>query len=193
MSLEIISYNSEKIIIQNLFEGGEISNIEIIQKRTISLFSEFIEKIINSLNSSKELSRFKPEKEILNIRKFIYHSMRLIVDSEESTFSKIKFYSLYDHLDNSLYSIEKLVKILGQKKYDPKTINLIEEILMLFIKFLHLKKNLEIDSLNQLIIERHKLIKKISASKLKIEDSKLIREIKIFLNLHNDFILANLK
>jgi len=193
MGMEIISHNNKTIIIQNLFEGGEVSNLSLIQKRTISLFTEFLERVINSLDSPGDLHNFQIEKEALNIRKFIYHNMRLIVDSEESTFSKIKFYALYDHLDNSLHSTEKLITLLIQKKPSQKVVALIGEIFVLFIKFLHIKKNIETPSLNRLIAERHNLLKKISDSNLNVGESKIIREIRIFLNLHHDFILANLR
>lgn len=194
IGMEIVSHSKEKIIIQNLFEEGEISSLSIVQDRTTSLYSDFLERIIDTLESSKNFNNFQTEREILNIRKFIYHNMRLIVDSEKSTFSKIKLYVLYDHLDNSLYSIEKLIKLFAQtKRITNKVIELIKEIFLIFIKFLHMKKGIELASFNKIIIDRENLYKKISESKLNLEESKITREIEIFLNLHNDFVLMGLK
>ncbi len=194
MGMEIVSHNNKEIIIQNLFEGDEISNLSVIQKRTISLFSEFLERIISALDSPIELAHLKIDKDIINIRKFIYHNMRLIVESEESTFSKIKSYVLYDHIDNSLYSTEKLIQLLKQTKtLSKKSKNLIKEIFVLFIKLLNMNSDIKIADSNQLIFERQNLLKKIAKIKLNLEETQILRELRIFLNLHHDFFLANLK
>lgn len=194
IGMEIISHRKDKIIIQNLFEEGEVSNLPIIQKRVVSLYSELIEKTIEKMDSSKNFQNPQISRETINIRKFIYYNMRLVVNSEKSIFSKIKLYVLYDHLDNSLYNIEKLIKFLGKKKkINKKITGLIKEIFSIFISFLHMDENLDTFSINNLITNRENLLKSISKEKLNIEENKIIREIEIFLNLHHDFILANLK
>ncbi len=194
MGMEIISHGKDKIILQNLFEEGEESNLPMIQKRVISLYSELLERIMDKIDSSNNFQNFKIDKEVINIRKFIYYNMRLIISSEKPIFSKIKLYVLHDHLDNSLYSAEKLTKLLVKKgKVNSKTTKLIKEIFNIFISFLNMRENLDTASLNQFIVNREDFLKVLSKEKLSLEENKIIREIEIFLNLHHDFILASLK
>lgn len=194
MGMEIVSHNNKEIVIQNLFEGDEVSNLSMIKKRTASLFTEFLERIISALDSPEGFSNLKIENDVINVRKFIYHNMRLIVESENSTFSKIKFYVLYDHIDNSLYSSEKLIQLLKKSKtISNKCSNLIKEIFVLFIKFLNMDKEFDADYSNKFILERQKLLKNVTNAKLNSNETKILRELRIFLNLHNDFVLANLR
>jgi phosphate uptake regulator len=194
MGMEIVSYNNKEIVIQNLFEGGEVSNLSMIKKRTASLFTEFLERIISALDSPRGFSNLKIENDVINVRKFIYHNMRLIVESEDPTFSKIKFYVLYDHIDNSLYSSEKLIQLLKKSKtISNKCSNLIKEIFVLFIKFLNFDKEFDADYSNKLILERQELLKDVTNANLNSNEKKILRELRIFLNLHNDFVLANLR
>ncbi|MCW8966495.1 MAG: AbrB/MazE/SpoVT family DNA-binding domain-containing protein [Candidatus Pacearchaeota archaeon] len=194
LGMEIISHGDDKIILQNLFEEGGISNMPIIQKRVVSLYSEFLERLCGRLSSSKNFSNYNINKDVSNIRKFIYYNMRLIVNSEKSRFSKIKLYVLYDHLDNSLYGVEKLIKLLARKQRINKKISkLIKEIFNIFISFLNMEEDMEIFVLNKFIKNREDLLKRIFKEKLSLEENKIIREIEIFLNLHHDFILARLQ
>lgn len=194
MGMEIVSHNDKEIVIQNLFEGGEVSNLSMIKKRTTSLFTEFLERIISAVDSPKGFPNLKIDNDVLNVRKFIYHNMRLIVESEAPTFSKIKLYVLYDHIDNSLYSSEKLIQLLKQTKIiSKKCADLIKEIFVLFIKFLNIDKEIDAEYSNRLILERQKLLKELMNTKLNGSETKILRELRIFLNLHNDFVLANLR
>lgn len=191
IGLEIVSQNEKRIVIQNLIKESEVKNLGLIQKRTHSLLIELVNQVSDNLNSNPLRFESSINSHISNVRKFIYYCIKLIVNSSEDSVTKIKWYVLYDHLDNSLYNIEKATSLLKEmKKISPNIKKLIEEIFNLFTFSLKIMENVKIESVNELIQQRYILLKKISNTKMSITEEKLIRELRIFVNIHHDFALA---
>ncbi len=192
IGLEIVSQNEKKILIQNLIKESDTKNFTVIQKRTHSLFIELVNQICEDINKHPVKFDLSIKNQVLNVRKFIYYSTRLIVSSDIDAVSKIKWYVLYDHLDNSLYNIERLVGYVKEMNaLSSAAKSAINEIFTIFIDYLKVE-DINNETMNKLVLERYKLLNKLSNLKTSPADEIILRELRIFTNIHHDFILAHI-
>lgn len=190
IGFEIISQNEKKILIQNLIKENDTKNFTIIQKRTHLLFVELVNQICENINKKPVKFESGIKTQILNVRKFIYYCTRLIINSNIDVVSKIKWYVLYDHLDNSLYNIEKIINYSKEISEISRSVkSAINDIFFLFAGYLKLE-DVDNESINKLVMERYKLLSKISHIKTNSSEEIILRELRIFTNIHHDFILA---
>lgn len=192
IGFEIVSQTEKAIVLQNLIKENEIKNISQIQVRTHSLYIDLVKQICDDLNKTSSNYDFSIKSYAQNIRKFIYYCLRIILCSNLETIIKIKWYGLYDSLDNTLYNIERITEMLRQLKNLRKEFKMVYiKIFELFIKYLEIKEEINLSIIDNLILERFSLLKKISKINLSPNEEKLLREARVFLNIHNDFITAH--
>ena len=190
IGLEVISQDKDKIIIQSLIKESSIKEIDLVKQRTCSLLKELWYSLIGEVNDGFKKSDESLKSQIKSIRRFIYYYVRLVVGSEKNMVSKLKIFTLYDHLDNSLYKLERVYLTLKKSQsISTKLKNIIQQVGKLFCDYLELDEiKSPTDKVSKLIKERFELIKNISKLNLSKEEQEIIRELRVFINLHNDIL-----
>ena len=193
IGLEIISQSEKKIVIQSLIKEETSENFHDVKQRTHGLIIELLYQILKGFSNRDrhKLDQFF-RNQVKNIRKFIYYCMRIVINSDRDVVDKIKLYLLYYHIDNSLFNVGKAIKMIEELNNPSETFKRsLSKILEAFNDYLKIGDgNISTERMNELVDGWYVLIKTIDDPKLSSLEQKILRELRVFINIHNDFIRA---
>lgn len=182
IGMEIISQTKNSTELRCFLMEGE-SEVSKVEKRICFLFKEFASELASGKMSVEEAYEHHDQ-----IAKFIAYYLKILDLSDLAEEEKKYLYSLYllvDKLvDKMRHFNEKMVQF-GQsaalKKAAKEVFGLVEEL------FLSLHKR-EISA--ELVSRRYALVKRIEGGNFSLKEWKAVSEIKIFLDIINDFSRA---
>ena len=184
IGMEIVSQTSTSTELK-VFIINKEETPRKIEKRIYFLLKETFDELINSINHHHKEFHQNIYEHHDNITKFISYYLRALEESDKGEEEKKQLFSLYMIIDKMIDKFRHVSEMIDKhgtsekvKKYLKEIFSLVEEL------FLALHK----EEINQeLVAKRYKLVQKIGKEDFSLAELKVISEVKIFLDVINDF------
>ena len=185
MGAEVISQTSDKTEIE-FFVSNEKTDLDKIGKRIYFLIKETMEELFESIG--KDYGRFHEEmiNHHDNIVKFINYFLRELSNSDLSEDEQKVAYSFYIIVDKLIDSLRDLSGEIDKFGSTPKTTKYLKEAFEIFYLSYEMVDKEEISQ--EVVKKRRAFLTKLKNDKLAQKESGIISELKVFMDIINEFV-----
>lgn len=187
IGMEIVSQTKNMTELQ-CFLLDEEKDLNKIEKRIYFLFKDAVEEFLESLEGSHAEFHANVYHRHDSISKFTNYYLRVLDQSNKSEDEEKQLYSLYLIIDKMLDKFRHLSEMVDKYGCTMKVKRLLIEIFDLVSDLFTALHKGKIS--RELVTKRYALVRKIESQKFTLEELKVINEVKIFLDMINDFTRA---
>ena len=188
IGMEIVSQSKNSTELR-WFLLDDDKDLATIEKRIYFLLKDTMEEFLNSLDKNTHAEYFENVYEYHdNISKFITYYLKILNQSDKNDYEKRQLFTLYLIIDKIVDKFRHTNEMVHKFGYTPKVKKIIKEIFELVYElFTALHKG---DINQELVSKRYQLVKKVESSEFTLNEYKVIAEIRIVLDIINDFSRA---
>lgn len=186
IGLEIISQTNNSITMQS-FMKAEQGTLESLERRILFLIKDVLNEFIENFDDHESFHEMVYDHHD-NIVKFLYYYVRLMNNSAIPAGKKRSKYRLYFSIDKLIDKIRHASdQLVTVKKPSAKLKRYVKMVFDMFIEQIELFRKGDLDSLNEFILVRYSLLKKINNEKFTNDELRVLCEVKPMLDITNEF------